>query len=326
MIPSYREEYSSLTVSGLRVPAAVTVPAQDAPVSAILLIPGSLNVNVDGDFPAWNVFPKVYAHLARQLAGLGHTVFRYSKSGAGTGSEELDPVAAASIKNWAGRMVIGHGALAEMRRVLREKGIEPPRTILAGHSEGAVVASLMAPNADGIDGVVLLSGPSVGLLEIMREQRVVMESPNPPEQQAKSLADFDAVVGHIRRREPMPETLRNNASVAMLSQMPPPALEYMHDVDAADPAAAIARVRQPVLIVQGGRDGSVGAHHADRLAAARGSQPTETAFFPELQHFYKALPDGITGVAAFGLEGETDRRVTSAIDAWIRRLPPNEAA
>jgi hypothetical protein len=37
---------------------------------------------------------------------------------------------------------------------------------------------------------------------------------------------------------------------------------------------------------------------------------------------YKVLPEGVTGMAAFGFEGETDPRVTDGIDAWIRRLPP----
>jgi hypothetical protein len=131
-----RELELSLTVSGLRVPAALTLPASGDPVSAILLIPGSLNVNVDGDFPTWNMFPKVYAHLARQLSELGHAVYRFSKTGAGTGSEEVDPEAAAGVKNWAGRMVIARGALDEMRRVLHEMDVHPARTVLAGHSEG----------------------------------------------------------------------------------------------------------------------------------------------------------------------------------------------
>ena len=48
--------------------------------------------------PTWNAFPKVYAYLARQLAALGDAVYRFSKGGAGTGSEEVDTVAAARVR------------------------------------------------------------------------------------------------------------------------------------------------------------------------------------------------------------------------------------
>ena len=85
-------------------------------------------------------------------------------------------------------------------------------------------------------------------------------------------------------------------------------------------AAAIAEVPQAVLIVQGGRDESVRPHHANRLKAARGTRPTEVRFYAELQHFYKPVPDGVTGMAVFGLQGETDPRVTADIDRWVRGL------
>ena len=52
------------------------------------------------------------------------------------------------------------------------------------------------------------------------------------------------------------------------------------------------------------------------------SDVAELAFFPELQHMYKPLPDGMDGMAGFGLPGDTDVRVTDAIDEWITRAVP----
>ena len=54
--------------------------------SAILLVPGSLFSDVNGDYPTWSSFPHVYAHLAHQLSALGHAVYRFAKLGPGTGS------------------------------------------------------------------------------------------------------------------------------------------------------------------------------------------------------------------------------------------------
>jgi uncharacterized protein len=79
----YTETPLTLEVDGLRFPARLTVPAAGDPVSAILLIPGSLFSDVDGDYPSWNLHPHVYADLARQLAARGHAVLRYAKPGPG---------------------------------------------------------------------------------------------------------------------------------------------------------------------------------------------------------------------------------------------------
>jgi hypothetical protein len=47
--------------------------------------------------------------------------------------------------------------------------------------------------------------------------------------------------------------------------------------------------------------------------------------FAELQHFYKPLPDGVAGVEAFGLEGETDPRVAERIVEWTATLAASSA-
>lgn|SRR6185312_13353166 len=91
MHSDFLETPLTLEVDGLRFPARLTVPAAGDPASAILLIPGSLFIDVDGDYPSWNVHPHMYADLARQLAARGHAVLRYAKPGPGTGTETVDP-------------------------------------------------------------------------------------------------------------------------------------------------------------------------------------------------------------------------------------------
>lgn len=310
-----RERHLTLRVSGIEIPAAITEPASTQPVTAVLLVPGSLFCDVNGDFPVWQSRPRVYAYLAEQLSALGHVVYRFAKLGPGTGSVIVDPAQAAEIQNWPGRVVIARAALAHLRRELVSVNHASLPIILAGHSEGAVVVSLMVHEEPSVRGVVLLSGPSVGLLDIMRESLVAM---TPPLTRDTALEAFDAVVRHIRRGEPVPDELEEREGAAMLASMDARGHEYMRAVDATDPMRAIATVRQPVLIVQGGRDESVRPHHSERLRAARDGRPTTTLLFPELQHMYKKVPDGITGPAAFGFEGPTDEQVARGIDTWIR--------
>src|ERR1051325_6611612 len=136
------ERRLTLAVSGWEVPAALTLPPGRPPESAILLVPGSLFSDVNGDYPAWNMRPHVYAHLARQLSTRGHAVYRYAKMGPGTGSVAVDQAESERVKSWPGRVVVARAALAAMRAALSDSGETPRATVLAGHSEGAVVASL----------------------------------------------------------------------------------------------------------------------------------------------------------------------------------------
>lgn len=316
-----RERLLTLAVSGWEIPAALTLPASGAPESAILLVPGSLFSDVNGDYPVWNMRPHVYAHLARQLSSRGHAVYRYAKMGPGTGSVAVDQAESERVKSWPGRVVVSRAALAALRAALGECAGPPPRTVLAGHSEGAVVASLLAtePDVTPLDGVVLLSGPSIGILGIMREQVGAFLPPGTDLDAAR--ADFDAGAAYVRRGEAIPPGLETKPSLRGLVGVGRTGQAYLAACDASDPCAAAARIAAPVLIVQGGRDGSVPPHHAERLRAARGARPTELLIVPELTHMYKVLPDGISGMEAFGLPGETDSRVSDGIDAWIRKLP-----
>jgi hypothetical protein len=314
-------------VSGWEIPAALTLPVahDDADLpSAILLVPGSLFSDVNGDYPTWNSFPHVYAHLAHQLAALGHAVYRFAKLGPGTGSVAVDADAAAKIRTWDGRVVIATAALDAMRRLLASRNVRVARTVAAGHSEGSVVVSRLAVSkrAEGLDGVVLLAGPSIGILGIMREQIGAM---TPPDQRDDALRDLDVAIDCVRRGEPVPAELATGSptGVGALASMPDEGRRYMRDVDATDPTELATRMRQPTLVVQGGNDGSVPRHHGEALRDALLSRPkgasiTEYLFVPEVTHMFKLVPPGVTGPELFGYPGETDVRVAAGIDRWIR--------
>jgi len=328
---SYIEALTTLEVSGWSIPAALTLPAtasrDDVLPSAILLVPGSLFSDVNGDYPTWNSFPHVYAHLARQLSAKGHAVYRFAKLGPGTGSTSTDQELSAKVRNWEGRLTIAMAALDAMRRGLESRGIRTTRTIAAGHSEGSVVVSRLAVSEAGhaLDGVILLSGPSIGILGIMREQIDLHVAPNEREEARRK---HDEAVRHIHRGERIPVELATGTGmgISALANMPPEALSYMRDVDLTDPVALAREMVQPTLVVQGGKDDSVPTHHGERLrdalrSRADGEANTGYVFVPEVTHMYKIVPPEVVGPAAFGYPGPVDDRVVTGMDAWIRGLP-----
>ncbi len=310
----------TLSVPGYDIPAALTLPDGEVR-GAVLLVPGSLFCDVDGNFPTWHSYPRVYAHLAEGLAGRGLATLRFAKLGPGTGSVPTDPEQGATSRGWAGRARIARAALGLLRHELAERQIAPRRTVLAGHSEGAVVVSVLAQEGVDVDGVVLLSGPSVGILDIMLEQDRAQLAAGSDGEQTRVLEE---VIGHIRRGEAIPADLKERATgptgAGALVNFPPDALAYMRDVDATDPIAAIADYPHPVLIVQGGADTSVPVHHGEALQKGRGTHSTSYACFPELQHMYKQVPPGTPAAEAFGFPGPTDPRVDAAIADWLSNL------
>lgn len=306
------EQDATVTVSGVQIACRINLPAGN-PLARLLLLPGSLYSDVDGNYPAMGMHPHAYADLARQLAARGFAVLRMAKIGPGTGSLTVDADAAAAHGDFGMRVTVAEAGLD----LLLQSADRGP-VIVAGHSEGAKVANLLAQggSATRIDGIVSLSGAAEHLLDLLRHQMSGMAPPGT----TPDLRVFDRTVAAIRTGAALPPEASTDPLSAMMAGMPEAAHHYLRSVDAIDPLAEIARVRQPVLIVHGGRDESVPFAHAERLRAARGVVPTETAFFPALTHFYKHAAEGLPPMQAMALDNESEPAVADAIVGWVARL------
>ncbi|WP_324699813.1 MULTISPECIES: alpha/beta hydrolase [Novosphingobium] len=307
-----QERDATVTVSGVEIAGRFTMP-QGTAHGAVLLLPGSLYSDVDGNYPSMNVRPHAYADLARQLGERGFVVLRMAKIGPGTGSRTIDAEAARRHIDFLTRVEVAQAGLDLLRRTVQTRPV-----IVAGHSEGSVVASLLAAGraGTGIDGVVSLSGPALPILSILRAQVAGM----PPPDVAPDMTMFDCTAAAIRAGEAPSDEAKSDPQTGMLASMPEPGLAYLRSADRVDPIVALAQVKAPVLIVQGGRDDSVPAAHADMLRAGRTTQPTEVATFPNLTHFYKVAPPGLTPMQSMGLKTQSDPAVANVIAEWASHL------
>lgn len=306
----------SLLIDGLELPLAFA--ASLGARSALLLIPGSMNSDVDGNYapmfpgqPAMR--PHLYADLAGQLATFGVATLRYAKSGPGTGAVVRDEALAGNkFTRFPQRVRVAAAFLEELRR--RAPGLA---VILAGHSEGAVVATVLAQTND-VAGLVLLSAPAKPLLQLMMWQKYLedadagdLTSERAAEYAAAQRAGEDYAAGR-----PVAAEALQNRYASMLHFFLQPANEiYLRSLEQVDPRVELGRTHCPVLIVQGGRDRSVRAENVELLRQAR--PDACVALFPTLQHFYKHAPDGIDALASFALDGESDPAVARAIADWL---------
>lgn len=309
-----KEQDVAVTVSGVKI-ACQFSPADGDAVGAVLIVPGSLFSDVDGNYPTMNMRPHAYADLAAHMSARGFAVLRMAKIGPGTGSQTINAMLAASHVQFLTRVSVAAAGLALLRATV---GARP--VIVAGHSEGAVVASLLAAGADAasIDGVVSLSGPALPIFAVMRAQIEAMA----PVGMKPDMTLFERTVAAIRAGVAPPPEAARDPQTAMLTTMPAMGHAYLRSADRVDPAAALAQVRQPVLIIQGGRDASVPPDHAKALRAGRGALPTEVALFPTLNHFYKRTPPGLPPMQSMMLGTESDTAVADAIASWSKRLIP----
>jgi alpha-beta hydrolase superfamily lysophospholipase len=178
---------------------------------------------------------------------------------------------------------------------------------LLGHSEGAAHASAAAQTLHPA-GLVLVAGMAGTGEEMWIEQgRVYLEGLGFPEAQ---------VTAFVEGREAIAEQLRSgDYSDDEFGGLPiegfwAPFLE-------ADGTALALAAEAPVLIVQGGKDWQVPAHHGDDLYAALQGRDVALAEFPDLGHLMQPAIGPVPCGLEYHLPWSWDPPVTAAIAEWI---------
>lgn len=316
----FHEQKLMMNVDGVDLPIAITSPVNDSPIAMILLIPGSLFNDVDGNYPEiMKISPHMYADLARQLSERGYTVLRYAKHGPGTGSIVTDNNLAATHKTFNERINVAKSAMHFLINASENK--KP--VFLAGHSEGSLVASLLAHQLSReVSGLICLSGPAYRFFDLLLHQAEVREQKLfPPNDQSRNgLDEFCQAIQLIREKQPLPQDINSNPHLAGFVHLDQDAWDYLREMDAVDPIEAIKRVQQPTLIVQGEMDESVFKENADLLNLARKDRPTEVVKLEGLQHFYKKVSPTMSAFEAFTLESESASSVANSINKWVLQL------
>ncbi len=247
----------------------------NAPV--VLIVPGSGPTDRDGNSPA-GIKAASYSRLASWLMIRGIASVRIDKRGMFASADAIaDPNAvtmgdyADDVHAWTKAIVAGTGA---------------PCVWVMGHSEGGTVALLAAAHAEGeaarnICGVITLAAPGRPLGTIMREQLKANPANAPI---------LDDALGAIATLEEGRRVDTDGFHPALAALFAPAVQGFLIDSFAINPAALIAEISKPVLIVQGEEDIQVTPRDARLLHAAK---PDATlALLPGVNHVLKDVPPG----------------------------------
>jgi pimeloyl-ACP methyl ester carboxylesterase len=315
------DEQVSITANGFNLAATLSRPAattgppaaggkKTAPVRlpAVVLVSGSGPTDRDEIVAGIPIF----AQLANALADAGYVVVRYDERGVGKSGGRQE---SATLEDFAA------DARAVVTYLGKRNDVDPRRIALVGYGEGGWLAMLVAAQEQRVSTVVLLATPALqGTELVLEQQRQFFEKSgtNPASQQGaveQQRKILDAVITG-KGWEGLPPDIRRRVDTPLYRSF----LTF-------DPAQAMARVRQPVLVAQPLIDREVPPHHGEQLAELARSRPrAKVTDFVQLKGLNHLLAAAVTGeVAEYGTL--TQRSVSPdailEITSWLdKTLPP----
>ncbi|HKO90062.1 MAG TPA: alpha/beta fold hydrolase, partial [Polyangiaceae bacterium] len=220
---------------------------------------------------------------------------------------------------------------------LRSQSSFPVRSIgLVGHSEGGLIAPLVADGNPLVNFLVLLAGPSVdGKAIILSQQRAIAaaDGATPAEVDAAELAqsllfacleDPDAataVVDVCLRRELADQGVTEPNLTPTLAQLESPWFRWFLSYD---PAPVLRRTQIPVLALNGSLDlqvlASLNLPVMEAAFQEAGNEQATVSELPGLNHLFQHAVTG--SPSEYGLIAETMApEVLTLIQDWIGNLP-----
>lgn len=311
------DEEVSIPANGFSLAATISRPvAEPAPpptpgrkpvpvrLPAVVLISGSGPTDRD-EFVAG--IP-IFAQLANALADAGYLVVRYDERGAGQSGGRQE---SATIDEFA------VDARAVVAYLTKRRDVDPKRVSLIGYGEGGWIALLVAARDAKIAAVGLIATPSTpGTELVLEQQRLIFErgSTSPAVQQSaieQQKKILEAVITGKGWENFNPD-MRKRVDTPLYRSF----LMF-------EPAQAIVKVRQPMLVIQPMLDREVPAYHGEQLAQLARSRPRARATdFVQLTGVNHLLARATTGeIAEYGTL--TQRSVSPAatleLTSWLAK-------
>jgi dienelactone hydrolase len=248
---------------------------------------------------------KPFRDLAWGLATKGIAVLRYEKRT----TEHAAKLMAHPVRLTVEEETIAD-ALDAASRLRAANGIDPKRVFVLGHSLGALVAPRIGKTDANIAGLIMMAGPTRPLEDLLVEQTrylLSLDGNASPEGAAK-LAALEAEVAKIKK------LTATSSSTNWILGGPP---EYWLDLRAYNAVATAKTLKQPLLILQGGRDYQVTPVDFEGWKTGLGSRPGVTfKLYPKSNHLFIA-GEGKSSPAEYDQPGHVEEGVISDIVEWI---------
>ncbi|MFP5390375.1 MAG: alpha/beta hydrolase family protein [Gammaproteobacteria bacterium] len=282
--------------AGIELAGTLSLPNGAGPFPAVVLVCGSGPFTRDEDFMGH----KVFLVLADALNRRGIAVLRYDKRGVGESSGNVET---ASFTDFASDAQAALGFLRSRPEIAAH------RVGLIGHSEGGLVAPLVALRDPSVRFVILIAAPGVRLSQLARLQNAAMAkaSGTPDADIERRLAFFDKIYVDLAtapgeeqgRAVAKADVTQALADKVALGVTPDAFVSNITSVRtrqlfAYDPVPALRLLKTPVLALNGSLDLQVPAEEnlSPIRAALRGNPQATVVELPNLNHLFQTAKRG----------------------------------
>jgi dienelactone hydrolase len=287
------------------LPGTLALPAGDGPFPAVVLVHGSGPQDRDETIGP----SRPFRDLAWGLASQGIAVLRYEKR-----TREHGAKLKAKAKDITVKEEVLDDALAAVALLRKTKGIDPKRVFVLGHSLGAMAAPRLGERDLQIAGLILMAGPSRDMGEVIIEQvdYILLLDPSPSEEHKSEVAKLKKQAEKLKDPKLSADTPAEEMPFGQSAA-------YWLSVRELAQVETARKVKQPLLILQGGRDYQVTMADFDGWKKALAGRAGATLkSYPRLNHVF-AEGEGKAKPAEYQKEGHVAKEVIDDIASWVKR-------
>lgn len=297
---NYSEKFITLKSGNIELPGALTIPKTGSNFPIVIFVHGSGPSDMDETVGAH----KPFKDLAIGLANKGIASIRYVKrttlypkefQKAFTLKEEVEEDAIAAI---------------EYAKTLAE--VEKGQIYLFGHSLGGMVAPRIATINKDLKGIILAAAPARPFAEIAIDQNnyALTQSGDTTASTKKAVQDN---ISELKK-----------ASLIKTGSLPADSLvlslpaAYWSDINSLDPISISKKLKNKILVIQGGNDFQVTETDYNLWKnALKNKKNVSFKLYPMLNHLFSFVSEK-GNISQYQQAGNVDEVVINDLAAWIK--------
>jgi len=320
----YKEEEITFANGKAKISLAgtLTLPPGPGPFPAAILLGGSGPHDRDESLVGHRPFLVLADHLTRK----GIAVLRFDKRGIGKSTGDY---ANATTEDFAG------DAEAALACLKTRKEVDAKKTGLIGHSEGGMIAPLVAAHSGDVAWIVLLAGPGLkGEDTLLLQSELILKTAGVNDGQIARTREFNKQTYALVRQEKDPATLQAKLSdlvqsSGMSASLPPAALQSQLRLMVSpwfrffldyDPLPALQKTMCPVLALNGEKDLQVSPKEnlakIQKALQVGGNKDFQTTELPGLNHLFQHCPTG-SPTEYGGIQETMSPEALNAVSDWV---------
>jgi len=329
--PYYSEEVSfTNAIDSISLSGTLTLPTQEGKHPVVVMITGSGPQNRDEELDGHKPFLVIADYLTKK--GIG--VLRYDDRGTAKSTGDFE---SATSKDFS------TDVLSAVTYLKTRNDIDFNAIGLVGHSEGGLIAPMVASESNDIAFIVLLAGPGISGYDILLQQSELIARANglgESKLQTRLASfkkgldiiiagnDIDKIKSDLRdfmekeindKPELLPEGMKIDDYISSntLNKIATPWFQYFLKYD---PASSLVKVRCPVLAINGEKDlqvpSKVNLDAIKKYLEEGGNDDVVTKELPNLNHLFQECDTGSPNEYA-QIEQTFSPRALIEISNWI---------